>query len=63
MVEYMLYANGDYYCCDDYDEHPSYMSDDFMTVEVPDDVDVDDYMVEYQSSVDLGECCEQRKKF
>lgn len=61
-IEYMVYADGDYYSSEEYDEHPSYKSDDFYILEVPEDVDVDEFITEYLTAVDLGVSCEQRQK-
>lgn len=59
----MIYPDGEYFSCENYDEHPSWKSDDYYILEIPDTVDdVDDYIVEYLTEVHLGESCEQRSR-
>ena len=61
MREYLIYPNGDYYDAENYDEHPSWHSDDYYVLEVPDEVEDDDqYIEEHINAVDLGESCEQK---
>lgn len=61
MREFMVYPDGDYFDCDEYDEHPSWKSDDFYILEIPEDVeDPEDYIEEHLLAVDLGSSCEKR---
>lgn len=63
MLEYMIYPNGDYYSCEDYDEHPTWASDDFYILEIPEDVEeVEEYIIEHLMAVDLGDSCEIKTK-
>lgn len=59
--DYMIYPDGDYFSCEEYDEWPSYKSDDFWVLEVPDEVEDDDeYIYEQITAVNLGSNCEQK---
>lgn len=62
MTEYNVWADGtviaaEEYCWEEY----SFMSDDYLVVEVPDNVDEpEDWVYEQMHSVDLGNSCEQQ---
>ena len=65
MIEYNVWADGTTVLAEDYSyEEYSFMSDDYLVVEVPDDVeDPEEWLYEYINSVNLGASCEQRKIF
>ncbi len=57
MEEYVIYPDGEIY-----QEAPSWKSDDYFTIEVPDDIeDVEEWLEEQSMAVRLGNYCEQRK--
>ena len=63
MIEYMVYPDGEHFSCEEYDEHPSWKSDDYFILEIPDEVnDVDNFIYEYLTEVDLGDSTEQRSR-
>lgn len=59
-----MWADGTTIAAEEYSwEEYSFMSDDYITVEVPEDVDdAEEWIYEQLHSVDLGDSCEQQNK-
>ena len=64
VTEYCVWADGTVVSAEEYSyEEYSFMSDDYITIDVPDDVDdPEEWVYEQMNSVNLGESCEQRNK-
>jgi len=63
-MDYNVWADGTIIAADEYSwEEHSFMSDDYIVIEVPEDVDCpEEWIHEQLTSVDLGESCEQRTR-
>jgi len=60
-IEYNVWADGTVICAEEYSyEEYSFMSDDYITIYVPNGEDAEDYIYEQLNSVNLGESCEQQ---
>jgi|TARA_B110000908_G_C10259179_1_gene457859 hypothetical protein len=64
-TDYCVWADGTTILSEEYNyEEYSFMSDDYLIVEVPDDEeDPEEWIYEYINSVNLGISCEQKKIF
>lgn len=63
VIEYCVWADGTTILAEEYSyEEYSFMSDDYLVLEVPEDIEEpEEWIYEQINSVNLGLCCEQRK--